>query len=78
MHKHWCQFRVDQVKQARIANDAIFDNELQLEDKVKKMIKALVTQHNSQKGGKGVQNPDLIEGKGRGLVIMLHGRSPSN
>ncbi|KAL8879546.1 MAG: hypothetical protein Q9198_002859 [Flavoplaca austrocitrina] len=37
------------------------------------MIEALVTQHNSQKDGKGVQNPDLIEGKGRGLVIMLHG-----
>lgn len=72
-HKYWCQFLIDEVKQARKANDYIFDHELQLEPEVKKMIKALVTQHNSQKGGKGVQNPDLIEGKGRGLVIMLHG-----
>lgn len=75
IHNHWCQFRVDKVKEAKKAKDAIFDNELQLEPDVKNMIEALVTQHNSQKGGKGVQNPHLIEGKGRGLVIMLHGRS---
>ncbi|KAL8885782.1 MAG: hypothetical protein Q9215_006415 [Flavoplaca cf. flavocitrina] len=72
-HNHWCQFRVDEVKEAKKAKEAIFDKELQLELKVKNMITALVTQHNSQEGGKGVQNPDLIEGKGRGLVIMLHG-----
>ncbi|KAL8878228.1 MAG: hypothetical protein Q9198_003918 [Flavoplaca austrocitrina] len=66
-------FRVDEVKEAKKAKEAIFDKELQLELKVKNMITALVTQHNSQEGGKGVQNPDLIEGKGRGLVIMLHG-----
>ncbi|KAL8844086.1 MAG: hypothetical protein Q9176_001492 [Flavoplaca citrina] len=76
-HNHWCQFRVDEVKEAKKAKEAIFDKELQLELKVKNMITALVTQHNSQEGGKGVQNPDLIEGKGRGLVIMLHGRSTS-
>ncbi|KAL9636032.1 MAG: hypothetical protein Q9204_002404 [Flavoplaca sp. TL-2023a] len=75
VHNHWCQFRVDKVKEAKKAKEAIFDNELQLEPSVKNMIEALVTQHNSQEGGKGVQNPDLIEGKGRGLVIMLHGRS---
>ncbi|KAL9034032.1 MAG: hypothetical protein Q9180_005631 [Flavoplaca navasiana] len=77
VHNHWCQFRVDNVKEAKKAKEAIFDNELQLEPKVKNMIKALVTQHNSQMGRKGLQNPDLIEGKGRGLVIMLHGRSTS-
>ncbi|KAL8897862.1 MAG: hypothetical protein Q9192_002371, partial [Flavoplaca navasiana] len=72
VHNHWCQFRVDKVKEAKKAKEAIFDKELQLELKVKNINTALVTQHNSQKGGKGVQNPDLIEGKGRGLVIMFH------
>ncbi|KAL8734980.1 MAG: hypothetical protein Q9181_002989 [Wetmoreana brouardii] len=76
VRKSWCEFLVSQVEPARVANDATFEKELQLDANVKNMIRALITQHNSQLGEGGIQNPDLIEGKGRGLVIMLHGWLP--
>ena len=74
IRKSWCEFMVNEVKAARVANHAIFENELQLDENGKKMIRALVEQHNSKGAMNDVRNPDLIEGKGRGLVILLHGR----
>ena len=56
-----------------MTNDSVFEKELELDGKVKKMIKALVEQHKNKEVG----NLDLIEGKGRGLVILLHGRYSS-
>ena len=73
VRKSWCEFLVTEIQKAREANSAIFDKELQLEAKVKKMIKALVEQHNKKDEIEEIKNPDLIEGKGRGLVILLHG-----
>ena len=70
----WCQFFVNKIRPAKAANQNVFEVELQLDAKIKKMIKALVEQHNNKKAIEVVKNPDLIEGKGRGLVILLHGR----
>ena len=36
-------------------------------------IRALVTHHNTSSDSEDARNPDLIEGKGRGLVLLLHG-----
>ncbi|KAL2045967.1 hypothetical protein ABVK25_011892 [Lepraria finkii] len=73
VRKLWCQFLVNNVHKAREANQTIFEEELQLDADVKKMIGALVTQHNNKQSDGKIVNPDLIEGKGRGLVILLHG-----
>ena len=72
--KLWCEFRVTEVKAAEKGNPRIFEEELQLDPKVKKMIKALVEQHNRNDASDDVTSPDLIAGKGLGLVIMLHGK----
>jgi len=74
VRKSWCEFMVTEVQQAKPGNPTIFEHELQLDSKVKRMIKALVEQHNRKDAEDDAANPDLIEGKGRGLVIMLHGR----
>lgn len=76
VRKSWCEFMVTEVQKTRSRNARIFEVELQLDSKVKRMIKALVEQHNRKDDKDDVANPDLIEGKGRGLVIMLHGRLP--
>lgn len=76
VRKSWCEFMVTEVQKTRSGNPTIFEEELQLDSKVKRMIKALVEQHNRKDAEHDVANPDLIEGKGRGLVIMLHGRLP--
>ena len=68
----WCELEVDGIYPANTRNQHVFDKELQLDDKVKDMIKALVEHHNKLESDE-VRNPDLIEGKGQGLVIMLHG-----
>ena len=75
LRKAWCEFKVTEVKEAQKPNPRIFDNELELEPKVKKMINALVEQHNKNESAVDATGPDLIQGKGLGLVIMLHGVS---
>ena len=71
--KSWCQFMIGDIKEANTDNKNVFDDQLQLEEEMKAMIKALVKHHNSD-DMQGTQNPDFIEGKGRGLVILLHGK----
>ncbi|KAL8910190.1 MAG: hypothetical protein Q9171_004488 [Xanthocarpia ochracea] len=77
VRKSWCGFIVNGVEPAKM-NGTIFEDQLQLDEDVKAMIRALITQHNNQLEEGGVESPDLIEGKGRGLVIMLHGGLPAN
>ena len=48
-------------------NDTAFDR-LVLKESKKETIKALVTVHL-----KTVQNMDVVENKGNGLIILLHG-----
>lgn len=65
--KTWCQFCVDLVQPPRW-NDAAFD-QLVLPAAQKKLVRALVDSHV-----RGDRNfDDFIEGKGRGLVAILHG-----
>lgn len=71
--KSWCQFVIGRVTEAKMANGNVFKNDLQLDEDMKKMIRALVKYHNNKDEVEGALNPDLIEGKGRGLVILLHG-----
>ncbi|KAA6410582.1 MAG: hypothetical protein FRX48_06004 [Lasallia pustulata] len=76
--KMWAQLQVDEVKDVKNENASdTFDNKLQLEDDTKDIIKNLVTSHEQgkeEKNGKrtkGIQ--DFVQGKGDGLVILLHG-----
>ena len=71
--KSWCQFMIGSIEKAKMNNKNVFDEQLQLDEEMKMMIKALVKHHNNSDDAQGPQNPDLIEGKGRGLVILLHG-----
>lgn len=50
-----------------IWNEDAFES-LVADDDTKEMVKALVTNHLS-----GGQTTDLMDGKGNGLVILLHG-----
>jgi hypothetical protein len=72
--KIWGQFKVDSVK--AVSNErssAAFEKKLALKDDHKLMIKALVENHESSKSADMAPVSDVIEGKGRGLVILLHG-----
>ena len=80
--KMWAQLQVDEVKPVRNENASdTFDKKLQLEEETKDIIKNLVTNHEQgkeEKNGKrtkGIQ--DLVQGKGDGLVILLHGEAVS-
>jgi hypothetical protein len=75
--KAWAQMpvaNVHEIKQ-KIKVDA-FAN-LILEKQAKNLIKSLIGNHEKKKssaeGGDGVVREDWIDGKGRGLVILLHG-----
>lgn len=69
--KSWCQFAISGVSEAKPVNEKVFEEELQLDHNMKKMIKALVRNHSN----KDITNADLIEGKGRSLVLLLHGNT---
>ena len=72
--KSWCQFTIGKIQAANLRNKNVFDDQLELDSEMKEMIKALVKHHNNSNDAQGPKNPDLIEGKGRGLVILLHGK----
>ena len=74
--KSWCQFKVDSTEEVENADSSsVFDNSLELDDSYKKMIKALVANHQRRKVSDISQVTDVIQGKGQGLVILLHGTS---
>ncbi|KAJ9150851.1 ATPase AAA+ type core [Pleurostoma richardsiae] len=71
----WAQFSIQNVQPIAASTTAdlgeAFDKKLKMEPGCKKLIKALVKTHQSN-----VDLPeksDIVEGKGKGLVILLHG-----
>lgn len=82
MERIWAQFNVKRLKnidqEQREKDKFCFEKTLELEQKHKDMLLALIRNHESRKNkanssssGDFVQDP--IEGKGRGLAILLHG-----
>ncbi|SMQ47334.1 unnamed protein product [Zymoseptoria tritici ST99CH_3D7] len=74
--KAWGQFSVSGTSPAKPRNNSVFATKLQLDDSYKDMISALVNNHASKNDEPDVDKKaveDLVEGKGRGLVILLHG-----
>ncbi|KAL9614371.1 MAG: hypothetical protein Q9167_001174 [Letrouitia subvulpina] len=70
--KTWCQFGIRGIEGATMANHEVFEKELELDGDIKKMIRALVNHHENSTPTQA-KNPDLIEGKGRSLVMLFHG-----
>ena len=76
----WAQLLVNDVMAVKNegASDT-FDKKLQLEEETKDLIKNLVSNHEqgketkNGKRTKGIQ--DVVQGKGDGLVILLHGEA---
>lgn len=66
--KKWAYFYVDFLGEIPF-NDQVFQQSLILEEKYKKMILSLVQAHSIP----GFGFDDVIKGKGRGVVILLHG-----
>ncbi len=63
-------------------NDDVFDHRLVLEEDKKQLIKALITVHIGKNNTTGIDSTegkssfiktDFMEGKGEGLIILLHG-----
>ena len=73
--KFWGQFKVDATEPVPNANASIFDDKLQLDKEYKDMIRALVASHTSRNNSPTdqAQVRDLVDNKGKGLVILLHG-----
>jgi SpoVK/Ycf46/Vps4 family AAA+-type ATPase len=74
-NKFWGQFSVDRTSAPDEKDLKAFQTNLQLNQEYKDLIKALVSKHdagnNSDDGQKKVT--DIVAGKGKGLVILLHG-----
>ncbi|KAL9118250.1 MAG: hypothetical protein Q9187_005206 [Circinaria calcarea] len=74
--KMWGQFSVDQTSDVPGKQPSMFKNQLQLDEKYKSMIQALVNEHEGRGGdrsGDRTQVKDIVEDKGKGLVLLLHG-----
>jgi hypothetical protein len=65
--KRWCLFQVDLIKDVEYNTDAF--GALMLEEEQKQMILSLVTVHTDER----LLFDDVIKGKGRGMVFLLHG-----
>lgn len=66
--KMWGQFGVDETSNAPGKQLSKFKEKLQLDDKYKQMIQALVDEHEGS-----AEIKDVVEDKGKGLVLLLHG-----
>ena len=76
--KMWGQFGVDQTSPAPGKQPKMFQKQLQLEDRYKAMIQALVDEHEGRGEmdlGDRTQIKDIVKDKGKGLVLLLHGQS---
>lgn len=76
--KMWAQLMVADVKPVENGNaNRTFDDKLKLDQEIKDLLKSLVVNHEEGKNSKdgkrtkGIQ--DVVQGKGDGLVILLHG-----
>jgi len=74
--KIWGQFSVDKTSDVPDPSISLFEEKLQLDEDYKIMIKALVEEHGAR-GGQNDPNrvkvKDVVEDKGKGLVLLLHG-----
>lgn len=74
--KIWAQFAVDDTWNAQPKQPGSFREDLQLNKEYKKLIEALVNEHEGKQedmdGGR-VQVTDVVEDKGKGLVLLFHG-----
>lgn len=67
--KMWGQFGVDRTSDAPGKQISKFKEKLQLDDRYKLMIQALVDEHEGR-----AEIKDVVEDKGKGLVLLLHGK----
>jgi hypothetical protein len=59
-----------------LLRDVTYDNswdDLVISDEHKEKVLALVESHTGKKSKENTHNMDLIQGKGKGLIILLHG-----
>ena len=74
--KIWGQFAVDQTSEMPARETSTFREKLQLRKDYKQLIEALVDEHRGKRedtAGEQVQVKDVVEDKGKGLVLLLHG-----
>ncbi|KAK3690381.1 putative 26S protease regulatory subunit [Podospora appendiculata] len=71
--KVWGQFNLDLMKKPLGMQADKFDDNLQLDPKYKTLIKALVESHMESNSKFVAQVEDVVEEKGKGLVLLLHG-----
>lgn len=67
LDKKWCFFKVDLIKDAEYNLNAF--ETLKLENDQKQMILSLVKVHTDER----LSFDDVIKGKGRGMIFLLHG-----
>ena len=76
--KMWAQLNVNEVRPVDlIGTEDTFENKLELDEDIRELLKGLVVHHeggkSKDKSGKLRGIEDVVEGKGKGLVILLHG-----
>lgn len=74
--KIWAQFAVDHTSNAQPKKSTSFREDLQLNKDYKKLIEALVNEHEGKQDdtdGERVQVRDVVKDKGKGLVLLFHG-----
>ena len=74
--KVWGQFSVDKTSDVPEPSMSLFREKLQLDEDYKNMIQALVEEHGArgdQSNPDKVKIKDVVEDKGKGLVLLLHG-----
>jgi SpoVK/Ycf46/Vps4 family AAA+-type ATPase len=71
--KVWGQFGLDLLSERPGRQPEKFDSNLQLDPKYKTLIKALVQSHEQAAEHNGKQVEDVVQDKGKGLVLLLHG-----
>jgi hypothetical protein len=76
--KIWGQFSVDETRKVPDKDASLFQEKLQLDQNYKNMIQALVEEHGDRldkdSDGSRVKVKDVVENKGKGLVLLLHGK----
>lgn len=77
--KNWMQLHVGKFKRPGKANKSTFDEQLQLDEDYKDLISKSVQAHEDGKKedtyGRTKGIDDFATGKGRGLTILLYGKS---
>jgi SpoVK/Ycf46/Vps4 family AAA+-type ATPase len=71
--KVWGQFNLDFVRDRSSKQPEKFNESLQLDPRYKRLIKALVQSHELNAAERGKQVEDVVQDKGKGLVLLLHG-----